>query len=156
MENTRYYVGVNGIVICINKKCGTDVAGVFNHSYCKKEKQFHSFDELIYEMGRFYDRVGFPQPGNNERTFGKEVGHGIRRERLVKVMNDDELLKKHGDLGSFLVQVQHRQNSSWQGRVTWLEENKTIYFRSIWEMLKLMESAIDKVDPQAEEIEDWT
>ena len=60
-------------------------------------------------------------------------------------MSDDQLLQKHGDIGTFIVRVQHRQNSSWQGRITWMEEDKTIQFRSVWEMVKLIENAVDTV-----------
>ena len=60
-------------------------------------------------------------------------------------MSDEQLLSKHGDIGTFIVRVQHRQNSSWQGRITWMEEDKTIQFRSVWEMVKLIESAVDTV-----------
>lgn len=49
-------------------------------------------------------------------------------------MSDEELLNKHGDLGTFIIRVQHRQNSSWQGRITWMDEDKTVYFRSMWEL----------------------
>ena len=63
-------------------------------------------------------------------------------------MADEKLLEKRGDLGTFIVRVQHRQNSSWQGRLTWIEEDKTVYFRSIWEMIKLVESALDTVDSE--------
>ena len=73
-------------------------------------------------------------------------------------MSDDALLSKHGDIGTFIVRVQHRQNTSWQGRITWMEEDKTIYFRSVWEMIKLIESAVDTVSEQedAEEAaQDW-
>ena len=57
-------------------------------------------------------------------------------------MSDEELLDRHGDLGTFIIRVQHRQNSSWQGRITWMDEDKTVYFRSMWEMLKLIDSAV--------------
>ena len=60
-------------------------------------------------------------------------------------MSDETLLSKHGDIGTFIVRVQHRQNSSWQGRITWMEEDRTIQFRSVWEMIKLIESAVDTV-----------
>ena len=40
-------------------------------------------------------------------------------------MSDEELLRKHGELGTFVVRVQHRENSSWQGRITWMEKNRT-------------------------------
>ena len=63
-------------------------------------------------------------------------------------MKDEELLSRHGDLGTFIIRVQHRQNSSWQGRITWMEKNKTLYFRSIWEMIKLVASALDTVSGQ--------
>ena len=66
-------------------------------------------------------------------------------------MADETLLSRHGDLGSFIIRVQHRQNSSWQGRITWMEQDKTIYFRSIWEMIELIESAVDTVSVQEDE-----
>ena len=66
-------------------------------------------------------------------------------------MKDSELLSKRGDLGSFIVRVQHRQNSSWQGTLTWMEQEQTVHFRSIWEMIKLIESAINSSgDPNQE------
>ena len=73
---------------------------------------------------------------------------------MKKIMNDDALLSKHGDIGTFIVRVQHRQNSSWQGRITWMEEDKTIQFRSVWEMIKLIESAVDMVSEQERESEE--
>ena len=69
---------------------------------------------------------------------------------LMDIMSDEELLSKHGALGTFIVRVQHRQNSSWQGRITWMEKNKTVYFRSIWEMIKLVAGALDTVSTQEE------
>ena len=66
-------------------------------------------------------------------------------------MSDESLLSKHGDIGTFIVRVQHRQNSSWQGRITWMEDDKTVCFRSIWEMIKLIENAVDTVSDQEEE-----
>ncbi len=65
-------------------------------------------------------------------------------------MSDDELLSKHGDLGTFILRVQHRQNSTWQGRITWVNENKTLQFRSVWELTKLIEEALDTVSEQEE------
>lgn len=73
-------------------------------------------------------------------------------------MNDEELLNMHGDLGTFIIRVQHRQNSSWQGRITWMDQDKTVYFRSMWEMLKLIDSAVGTAGGQREsqEAPSWT
>ena len=76
------------------------------------------------------------------------------KEELNRELEDQEMLEMHGDLGTFIIRVQHRQNSSWQGRITWVEEDKTQYFRSVWEMVKLIEEAMADKDPQ-EETPSW-
>ncbi|MBR4462530.1 MAG: hypothetical protein IKS51_08135 [Erysipelotrichaceae bacterium] len=61
-----------------------------------------------------------------------------------------------GDLGTFIIRVQHRQNSSWQGRITWMEEDKTLSFRSIWEMMKLIDSAMEQYrDDDEDDMPNW-
>lgn len=45
---------------------------------------------------------------------------------------------------TFLIHVLFRQNSSWQGELCWIESGRTINFRSLLEMLMLMEEAMDK------------
>ena len=46
------------------------------------------------------------------------------------------------DRGTFIVRVDHCENETWQGRVTWAEENKSEHFRSTLELIKLMDRAI--------------
>lgn len=41
---------------------------------------------------------------------------------------------------TFIVKVLYRENKSWQGRVTWTEENKTQSFRSVLELINLIDS----------------
>lgn len=73
-----------------------------------------------------------------------------------KVMKDQELLSRHGDMGSFIIRVQQRQNSSMQGRLTWIEKNKTVYFRSVWELIRLIDSAVEMNSPSPEdELPSW-
>ena len=58
-------------------------------------------------------------------------------------MRDKSLMTKQANLGTFIIRVRHRQNSSWQGRITWKEKKETRSYRSIWEMVKLIDGAID-------------
>ena len=69
-------------------------------------------------------------------------------------MKDGEQLGRHGDLGTFVINVQHRQNSSWQGRITCVDKQQTVSFRSVWEMVKLMANALEMVDDSEESIEE--
>ena len=43
---------------------------------------------------------------------------------------------------TFIVKVEHCEHETWQGRVTWAEENKSEHFRSALELIKLMDGAI--------------
>ena len=105
-------------------------------------------------MEKLYDYLRFPYPGTNSRSFGEEKKLTRMTRERIKIMSDEALLSKHGDIGTFIVRVQHRQNSSWQGRITWMEEDRTIQFRSVWEMIKLIESAVDKVSAQDSEADE--
>ncbi|NLN07331.1 MAG: hypothetical protein GX167_06910 [Firmicutes bacterium] len=59
--------------------------------------------------------------------------------------------KKRSD-GSFsyLIRIQRTQNSTWQGTVHWLEGEKTRQFRSLLELLHLLQEAQQTL-PQLEE-----
>jgi len=138
---TQKYLGIpNAVVLCIDAY-EDDLRGYQYDLYHTKADPFHSELEMLLKMEKLYDDLNFPFPGNNERYFNKK-GTVLMKEKLEKVMKDDDLLEMHGDLGTFIVRVQHRQNSSWQGRITWVEEDKTVYFRSVWEMMKLIEEAL--------------
>ena len=57
-------------------------------------------------------------------------------------MNMKKVQESRGKKGTFIVQVQYRQNATWQGQVVWAEENRKEYFRSALELLKLIDSAM--------------
>ena len=44
---------------------------------------------------------------------------------------------------SFIVNVSHQQNSTWQGTITWVDENKTQSFRSALELIRLIDSTME-------------
>ena len=45
--------------------------------------------------------------------------------------------------GTFLVKILNQQNSTWQGSITWMEEQKTEYFRSALELIKLIDGVLE-------------
>ena len=48
--------------------------------------------------------------------------------------------------GTFLVKILNKQNSTWQGSITWMEEQKTQNFRSALELIKLIDGVLDGDD----------
>lgn len=46
--------------------------------------------------------------------------------------------------GTFIIDVQYRSDSSWKGRITWADQKREQHFRSTFEMLKLMQEALNE------------
>ena len=49
---------------------------------------------------------------------------------------------------TFIVKVMNQQNATWQGSVTWVDEQREQYFRSALELLKLIDGALEKKNNQ--------
>lgn len=49
---------------------------------------------------------------------------------------------------TFLVHVTQCENAGWQGQVTWLDENVTRNFRSVLELMKLMDGVLHESDEE--------
>lgn len=149
MDRSQWYIGTpNGVVMCVDRRLEHQPQGRLYHAYRKEGERFDTMEQLIVRLEQFYDWVNFPYPGTNDRTFtgtGREGTQSVNLEERTKIMKDEELLSRHGELGTFVIRVQHRQNSSWQGRVTWMDKNRTVCFRSIWELIKLVDGALDTV-----------
>lgn len=147
---SQKYLGMpNAVVLCVDG-FENEVSGRLYHLYQREPVIIRDQTDLLESMDALFDRLRFPFPANNERHFVK-TEENYEREQMEKVMKDEELLEQHGDLGTFIIRVQHRQNSSWQGRITWVEEDKTLSFRSVWEMMKLIDEAMELASPLPED-----
>ena len=43
----------------------------------------------------------------------------------------------------FVVEILYQEHATWQGKITWVNENKTQNFRSAMELLRLIDSTMD-------------
>ena len=51
--------------------------------------------------------------------------------------------------GTFIVEVQHQQSGTWQGKVTWAESGRKETFRSALELMKMMDGVLSgKGEPE--------
>lgn len=158
MNKSQWYIGTpNGIVLCIDSFYRRQMRGRFYHKYKKEAIVFVNTEQMLFKFERFFDDVNFPHSATTERIFQRTIMENHKDKKREEEMRDDELLKKHGELGTFVIRVQHREHSSWQGRITWMEKNQTLCFRSIWEMLKLIASAVETGEDEEEnEEQTWS
>ncbi len=151
MSKDQCYLGTpNGVVLCVDHVKAGQFGGRMYHAYAQVPKEFKNLEEMLFEQEELYDFLNFPYPATNDRTFSDGTQRRDIVQERTRIMSDKDLLSKHGDLGTFIIRVQHRRNSSWQGRVTWTEKDKTVYFRSVWELIKLIAGALDTVSEPEE------
>ena len=152
MDRSQWYIGTpSGVVLCVDRISGSQFSGRMYHAYSRETTVVDGIGPLLFELEKFFDSINFPHASTNERSFRERIPVAGSMRKREKIMSDEELLKKHGELGTFIIRVQQRQNSSWQGRITWMDKDETVYFRSVWEMIKLIASALDRTDGEKEE-----
>ncbi len=124
-----------------------ELSGVYCNPFLPAPQNFGGLTELIGGLDRFFNWLGFPQAFNECRSFQKdhsETPHRAQPQEVKKYMDDSIFETKLGEKATFVIQVQFRQNSSWQGTITWTEKRKTQKFRSTLEMIRLMDSALSE------------
>ena len=115
---------------------------------------------MIMTADDIFDQAGIPMAAMRIRSFAKTMQ--MENEGKVYKMRDvNGFAYYKGEKATFIVQVLYRQNASWQGKVIWVEKKKTIPFRSVLELIKLMDSAVgdkqlhlDIINEESEEQEE--
>jgi hypothetical protein len=96
---------------------------------------FKCLFEMLNIAQEYLDSVNFPQSFSEMRHFVP------RREKVSEKSKSGN--NRKGGLATFAVKVLFRQNASWQGSVSWIEGGTEESFRSVLELIFLLNSAIE-------------
>ncbi len=119
--------------VCIDSYENAVLKGRLYNPYLKEGKKFQSGTQFLIEMEQMLDRMNFPASFTATRTFAAlpeyETGPPAKPP-------------PDGVVATFTIRILFRQHASWQGSITWLEGRQEQSFRSVLELLLLMDSAI--------------
>lgn len=119
---------------------GPDMVGRVVSGYFRRSYRYESEYDLLCALEGLCDSMGFPQAAFGNRSFGTRQKK--LRGRKAEQYGEGELEgSMENEKATFIVNVMFRKNASFQGSITWVEKEKTQYFRSAFEMLKLMDEA---------------
>lgn len=121
-------------IVCIDDYDEHILCGRFYNAFQKEGEYFGSLMEFLLKMEQMLDTMCFPQSFSTPRTFRQPTEH-----TQVRPPGGGH---RCGKLATFEVRVLFRQNASWQGCITWLEEGMEENFRSVLELAILMDSAL--------------
>ena len=129
--------------VCIDSYSGGVMCGRFYSPYLEGGRTFHSLTQFLLEMEKVMNESEFPQAFTETRTFT-----GPQPTRPTSVETDF----KPGRLATFAVKILFRQNASWQGSVRWINTRQGQSFRSVLELILLMDNALVSRSAQKEHI----
>ena len=97
--------------------------------------EFRSLVQLIVGIESILDSANFPQSFNAVRNFF------LTPKLSLKGAEGREI--RRGYCATFVVKILFRQHSSWQGTLAWSEKRQEKPFRSVLELILLMNSALN-------------
>lgn len=130
----------NLISICIDSIVDGEMSGALYHCYSSEPVFFSNIIRMIEAAESFFDQIQFPQSSTQIRSFSKK--EHLVEAKPEKVCAEEEILGKSGKVGTFLLNVRYRQNSSWQGELQWIENNMIFRFSSVLELIKILSNAL--------------
>ena len=134
MKGTMWGNQYRTTVVCIDSYEDGVLAGRMYNPYLSVGDTFQSTMEFLKKTDSMLDQMKFPQSFSANRVFEPLVG--------TRPVGPPAASPKDGVLGTFGLRILFRQNASWQGSVTWVEGNREESFRSVLELLFLMDSAL--------------
>ena len=133
--NTQAYENVfRTTLICIDSYDHKVLRGRISNSYYEDSVSFESTMEFLLNMEALLEEMNWPQSFSGKRSFKKT-------DEAPCPMGSTEHAKE-GKLATFSLRILFRQNASWQGSVFWHDKNQGESFRSVLELLTLMDSAL--------------
>jgi hypothetical protein len=124
-------------VVCVDSYDNGVLAGRIISPHLSAEVAFHSTMEFIKEIESLLGEMQFPQSFSTNRSF--------RPLSDLKTTAFMPSAAKKGQVATFFLRILFRQNASWQGSVTWMENGRSESFRSALELIFLTDSALREV-----------
>jgi len=131
------------MLVEVSKNEKGDIKGALYSKYLEAPYEFGNMINMIQKMEEIFDAVGFPQAFMSTRTFSNDKRVASRPDVEGSVfLNRSNQKEADGNKCTFEISVRFRQNATWQGQIFWTEKNMRQNFRSVLEMLKLMDEAL--------------
>ena len=125
--------------LCIDSyENGIPEGRLFHPSLENGAFHFRSLTQLLLKIEQMLDDMRFPQSFTAKRSFSPMHGYSAGE------MSEDSA--DVGARGTFILRLIFRQHTTWQGTVTWLEGQGEQNFRSVLELIILMNSALSEAE----------
>ena len=113
-----------------------NMKGLLVNPYFGREVYFENLTQLIFLIEGMLDDLNCPQKGMENRNFRKEETPPPKAVEAAPVPEVGPVV------ASFKLNILFRQNASWQGSIVWMEKAMESQFRSLLELIMLMDGVL--------------
>ncbi|MEG2506686.1 MAG: hypothetical protein RSA93_03360 [Longicatena sp.] len=129
--------------LCIDRMDGTVLAGRIYSQIQEAPIIFNNFDMLIIKVDDIFDAIGHPQSFQISRSMVSDHEPSVQRNKAKpkQLVESNEIYKNKGQVNSFILSVETRQFSNWQGVLK--DENAEVIgtFKDVIEFLHILYNA---------------
>ena len=119
--------------LCIDSYENAVPAGRFYNRQIPEGRQFRGITQFLQEMECLLEKAEAPKAFTAKRSFLPPVGSAADAAQTEA---------GKGKSATFLLRIRFRQNASWQGSLTWVEGKREQSFRSVLELILLIDNAL--------------
>ena len=122
-------------VVCVDSYNDKILEGRIYNVLRDSSVPFKSAMDMLVKLEMLLDEAKLVQSYSVKRVFAPNMASGS----LVQAGSVED-----GKLATFSLKILFRQNASWQGSVLWCDKNSEESFRSVLELLMLMDNALSE------------
>ncbi len=125
------------LILCVDSYEDSVPVGRFYLPGSKRSYPFRSLTQFLQSTEHTLNTMAFPQSFTAPRTLTSGTASPVFR--FV------ENRCQEGLMATFAIRIHFRQNASWQGSVQWMEGGRTQSFRSVLELIFLLDGVLTDV-----------
>ena len=127
-------------VYSYENKC---IKGTLHNPFFEKDVVFENLMQLITMVERISDSLFYPQKTMQLRQFSENEPEKTETPAFFDFVTTADF-SDQVPLATFELEIIFRQNASWQGSIVYAEQNLASSFRSVLELLTLMDSVLSE------------
>lgn len=132
---------LGALLVCVDEYDEGRLSGRVYSTLKDEPVEFTGIIMMLKVIENIFSEADSPHATTRCRTFGK-MAPQVRRIGPEPRNIDLTTSSFRGNLATFALKIIYRQNATWQGTLQWMEKGKEENFRSVLELLMLLDSAL--------------
>ena len=154
-ERFKKIYAPNLVALLIDTRTERDISGRVLHLYEEEAIPFAGASDLVIRLDALYDAWSYPQRATSQRYFKDSDKEPLKAATTHLATRDkartmDELYEARGEMATFMLFVEYRQNASWQGQIIRLEDGCTKSFQSVLELMRTVDKSLGAAGEEAQ------